>query len=183
MNALRPVAIVIFGMWAAAAPVGAVQASQTPRADAPRTPPADTQPSTPSPAPRPGAAPSAATTPIEPAGFTYSAEGRRDPFVSLLRRGRDARGASTAARPVGLPGLAVGEVTLRGTVRSREGFVAIVQGADQKTYIVRAGDRLFDGTVRTITQNDMVILQQVNDPLSLEKQREVRKILRQTEAN
>jgi hypothetical protein len=37
--------------------------------------------------------------------------------------------------------------------------------------------------VRTITQNDMVILQQVNDPLSLEKQREVRKVLRQVEAN
>jgi Tfp pilus assembly protein PilP len=74
-------------------------------------------------------------------------------------------------------------VTLRGTVRSREGFVAILQGADQKTYIVRAGDKLFDGTVRTITQNDLVILQQVNDPLSLEKQREVRKVLRQVEAN
>jgi hypothetical protein len=29
----------------------------------------------------------------------------------------------------------------------------------------------------------MVILQQVNDPLSLEKQREVRKVLRQAEAN
>jgi hypothetical protein len=29
----------------------------------------------------------------------------------------------------------------------------------------------------------MVILQQVNDPLSLEKQREVRKVLRQVEAN
>jgi hypothetical protein len=28
-----------------------------------------------------------------------------------------------------------------------------------------------------------VILQQVNDPLSLEKQREVRKVLRQAEAN
>jgi len=48
---------------------------------------------------------------------------------------------------------------------------------------VRAGDKLFDGTVRTISQNDMVILQQVNDPLSLEKQREVRKVLRQAEAN
>ena len=74
-------------------------------------------------------------------------------------------------------------MTLRGTVRSREGFVAILQGADQKTYIVRAGDKLLDGTVRTISQNDMVILQQVNDPLSLEKQREVRKVLRQAEAN
>jgi len=48
---------------------------------------------------------------------------------------------------------------------------------------VRPGDKLFDGTVRTVSQTDIVILQQVNDPLSLEKQREVRKVLRQPEAN
>jgi Tfp pilus assembly protein PilP len=124
--------------------------------------------------------------PLEPAGYTYNPEGRRDPFVSLLRRGTTTtRGGvgATGVRPAGLAGLDTAEVTLRGTVRSREGFVAILQGADQKTYIVRAGDKLFDGTVRTISQNDMVILQQVNDPLSLEKQREVRKVLRQAEAN
>jgi hypothetical protein len=46
---------------------------------------------------------------------------------------------------------------------------------------VRPGDKLFDGTVRSISQNVLVILQQVNDPLSLEKQREVRKVLRQTD--
>jgi Tfp pilus assembly protein PilP len=121
--------------------------------------------------------------PIEPPGFTYNPDGRRDPFVSLIRRGTTAKGGGSAARPSGLAGLEVAEVMLRGTVRSREGFVAILQGSDQKAYIVRAGDRLFDGTVRTISQNDMVILQQVNDPLSLEKQREVRKVLRQIEAN
>ena len=120
---------------------------------------------------------------IEPPGFTYTPEGRRDPFVSLVRRGGTAAGGGTGPRPTGLGGLAVGEVTLRGTMRGREGFVGILQGADQKTYIVRAGDRLFDGTIRTISQNDMVIVQQVNDPLSLEKQREVRKVLRQVEAN
>ena len=119
---------------------------------------------------------------IEPPGFAYNPEGRWDPFVSLLRRGADPRG-TPAARPAGLAGLAVGEATLKGTVRSRDGFVAILQGADQKAYIVRPGDKLFDGTVRAVTQNDVVILQQVNDPLSLEKQREVRKVLRQTEAN
>jgi len=120
---------------------------------------------------------------IEPAGFTYNPEGRRDPFVSLIRRGGTAADGGTGTRPAGLAGLAVGEVTLRGTMRGREGFVGVLQGADQKTYIVRAGDRLFDGTIRAISQNDMVIVQQVNDPLSLEKQREVRKMLRQVEAN
>jgi Tfp pilus assembly protein PilP len=119
---------------------------------------------------------------IEPPGFAYVQEGRRDPFISLLQRGSDSRSAS-GSRPAGLAGLAADEVTLRGTIRSREGFVGILQGADSKTYVVRAGDRLFDGTVRTISQSDMVIVQQVNDPLSLEKQREVRKMLRQIEAN
>lgn len=141
---------------------------------------AQQQAPTPTPTPQP---PTVSTEQlIEPAGFTYDPEGRRDPFVSLLRRG-SVPGGVTGPRPAGLPGLAVGEVTLRGTLRGREGYVAILQGADQKTYIVRPGDKLLDGTVRTVSQNDMVIVQQVNDPLSLEKQREVRKVLRQVEAN
>ena len=37
---------------------------------------------------------------------------------------------------------------------------------------------LADGTIRTITAEAVIIQQQVNDPLSLEKQREVRKFLR-----
>ena len=121
--------------------------------------------------------------PAEPAGFAYNSEGRRDPFVSLVGRGAETLGGRIGARPTGLAGLEVAEVTLRGTLRSRDGFVAMLQGADQWTYIVRAGDKLFDGVVRSISQEDMVILQQVNDPLSLANQREVRKVLRQTEAN
>ena len=64
---------------------------------------------------------------------------------------------------------------------SEGAFVGILQGVDSKNYIVRVGDQLSDGTIRSITKDSMVILQQVNDPLSLEKQREVRKLLRQTE--
>lgn len=136
-----------------------------------------------------GATSAAAATPavpvpaadLEPQGFTYEADGRRDPFVSLLRRGSDTERAALGARPQGIAGLGASEVTLKGTLASRGGYVAILQGADSKTYIVHPGERLMDGTVRTITQDAMVILQQVKDPLSLEKQREVRKALRQNE--
>jgi hypothetical protein len=38
-----------------------------------------------------------------------------------------------------------------------------------------------DGSIRTITQDAVVFLQNVDDPLSREKQREVRRVLRQTE--
>ena len=85
------------------------------------------------------------------------------------------------AKMAGLGGLGTSEVSLRGVLTSEGAFVGILQGADSKNYIVRVGDRLSDGTIRSITRDSMVILQQVNDPLSLEKQREVRKLLRQTE--
>lgn len=136
-------------------------------------------PATPA-APAP-AAPVVKADAIEPHGYTYNPDGRRDPFVSLLRRGADLQKLPAGARPPGLAGLAAAEVTLKGTVQSRDGFVGILQGADSKTYIVRPGDKLLDGAVRSITADGVVILQQVNDPLSLQKQREVRKLLRQTE--
>jgi Tfp pilus assembly protein PilP len=117
---------------------------------------------------------------IEPQGFTYNAEGRRDPFVSLTRRGSDDR-ANNGPRASGLAGMASSEVILKGTLISHGGYVGILQGLDNKSYIVRVGDKLSDGAIRSISADAMVILQQVKDPLSLEKEREVRKLLRQTE--
>ena len=120
---------------------------------------------------------------LAPHGYTYTAEGRRDPFVTLLRRGSEVASTTAAARAAGLAGLGAGEVTLRGILASQGAYVAMLLGADEKTYIVRTGDRLADGTIRTITADAMVIDQQVNDPLSTQKRREVRKMLRQTETN
>ena len=115
----------------------------------------------------------------EPQGFSYNPDGRRDPFVSLLRRGVDSR--NTGPKMAGLGGLGTSEVSLRGVLTSEGDFVGILQGVDSKNYIVRVGDKLSDGSIRSISKDSMVIVQQVNDPLSLEKQREVRKLLRQTE--
>lgn len=122
-----------------------------------------------------------ASSALEPQGYTYDPQGRRDPFVSLLRRGSDVTRSSAGSRANGLAGLETSEVTLKGTIASQGTYVGILQGSDNKTYIVRAGDKLLDGTIRAISPDSMVIAQQVTDPLSLEKQREVRKVLRQTE--
>ena len=124
----------------------------------------------------------AASPALQARGFSYNPEGRRDPFVNLLRRGTGVDMSSvTGPRPSGLKGLGAGEVTLKGTMASQGAYVAILQGSDARTYVVHAGEKLFDGTVRSITADSLVILQQVNDPLSKETQREVRKVLRQTE--
>ena len=66
-------------------------------------------------------------------------------------------------------------------MRDRSGFIAMIQAPDNKTYIVRAGDKLMDGTVKSITQDSVIFSQDVNDPLSLVKQREVPKPVRATE--
>jgi Tfp pilus assembly protein PilP len=154
-------------------------ASTTTAPDASAAKPAS-PPVTPTPTPTP-AAPAVAGPALEPQGYTYSPDGRRDPFISLLRRGSNTLKPTLGTRPAGLSGLETSEITLKGTIASQGGFVGILQGSDNKTYIVRAGERLLDGTIRSITQDSMVITQQVTDPLSLEKQREVRKVLRQTE--
>jgi hypothetical protein len=145
------------------------------------TPP---QPAAP-PAPQPGA-PAAGPSNQQPApapgdasagSYTYDPNGRRDPFVSLLFRGGDLRPAGAVRLP-GLPGQLVGELTVKGVLRAKGGFVAILQASDNKTYIGRPGDRVLDGTIKSIAQDAVVFSQDVNDPLSLVKQREVRKAIR-----
>jgi len=133
--------------------------------------------------------PPAAGTPAQPVErsgpppsvFTYQAAGRRDPFVSLA--GRGASPQSTGARPAGLPGILINEVSLKGIMKERSGFIALVQGPDKKTYPVRQGQRLLDGSVKSISQDAVVFSQDVNDPLSTVKQKEVRKTLRSGEEN
>jgi Tfp pilus assembly protein PilP len=171
----------------APAPAPATTPAPAPAAKAPAAaaaPAASPAPAATAGAAAPGAtATQAAPAAVEPQGYTYDPQGRRDPFTSLLRRGGDLSrgGTGVGARPAGLAGLESSEVTLKGTLASQGSYVAIVQGSDNKTYIVKAGDKLLDGTIRAITPDGMVITQQVTDPLSLEKTREVRKVLRQTD--
>ena len=112
------------------------------------------------------------------AGYSYDPAGRRDPFVSLAGRGGEVVTAG-GTRPSGLPGLLVSEVTVKGVLKSpKGGFIALVQAPDNRTYMIHAGDKVFDGTVKAITTDAVVFSQDVNDPLSLVKQREVRKAIR-----
>jgi Tfp pilus assembly protein PilP len=115
-----------------------------------------------------------ATPAVEP--FIYDPGGRRDPFVSLVSRG--VQPAATGKSTGGLSGLTIAEVTLTGVLQSRGAFIALVKGPDGRTFNARVNDRLVDGTIRSITPQGMVIMQEVNDPLSLVKVKEVRKGLR-----
>ena len=80
-------------------------------------------------------------------------------------------------RPAGLPGMLINEVSLKGIMKERTGFVAMLQGPDKKTYVVRPGQRCSTAASSRSRQDAVVFSQDVNDPLSLVKQREVRKTL------
>jgi Tfp pilus assembly protein PilP len=151
---------------------------------APAPPPA-TAPA-PSPAPPPAAEirtlPPPVAAPSQPPSaeaYTYRADGRRDPFRSLVGSGADT--SIGGRRGDGPAGMTLGEISVRGIMQSRGSLVAMIQGPDNKTYLVHQGDKLLDGTIKTITPQGLIVIQEVNDPLSLVKQREVRKLLRSLE--
>src|SRR5439155_24512012 len=111
----------------------------------------------------------------------YQTEGRRDPFLSLVGPVTGESGKDTGRRIMGLAGMTVAEIQVRGVVQSRGSVIAMVLGSDNKTYIVHQGDKLLDGAIKQITPQGLVITQEVNDPLSLVKQREVVKKLKSLE--
>jgi Tfp pilus assembly protein PilP len=120
-------------------------------------------------------APDTTPKPLPPENYTYDPAGRRDPFTNLLGAGANQ---PTSRKGEGPSGIAVAEISVRGVLQSRNGLIAMVQGPDNKTYIVHQGDKLLDGSIKTITNQGLIIEQDVNDPLSVVKQREVRRLLR-----
>lgn len=128
----------------------------------------------------PAVAPHGEAPPAPPVNYVYAPDGRRDPFVSLVKGGAtsSAPQPNGQSRPAGLAGVAVEELVVRGVVQSRGGWLAIVASPSGRTYMIRPGDQLLDGLVREIDGRSVVLMQDVSDPLSLAKQREVRKFLR-----
>jgi type IV pilus assembly protein PilP len=148
--------------------LGAAQPPTVPAAPAPQgTPPAQK--------------PAAPAPPPVPENYAYQPAGRRDPFTSLIGGGPGTDSGMGLRRGEGAAGIAVAELTVRGVVQSRNGMTAMIQGPDKKTYVVHVGDKLADGVIKAVTLQGLVIVQEVNDPLSLVKQREVTKRLRSLE--
>ena len=103
---------------------------------------------------------------VEGTGFSYDSRGRRDPFISL------ALGLNILApdvRPPGLGGMLIQEVSLRGLVKTSEGYIAMIQGTDNKSYFAREGVRMYDGMIELIDSEKVVFRQEINDPLRIEK--------------
>lgn len=93
------------------------------------------------------------------AGGARAADGqdaeRRDPFADPFR---SSAAPETPARPRGLAGVDVDALTLHGLVRIGGGYVAVVESADGRSHVLRGGERLFDGAVRSVTAEGVEIV-------------------------
>lgn len=119
-----------------------------------------------------------------PGGFTYNPQGRRDPFVSLQKPVAADRGPKT--RKPGMEGFLIQEVALKGIVKtsgggagvaSKPGYIAIFLGTDGKSYFVTVGQRMFDGVITAVDASSVSFRQEVTDPLSPVKTRDLKKSL------
>jgi Tfp pilus assembly protein PilP len=122
-------------------------------------------------------APTAVVAPPQDS-YIYQSDGRRDPFTPLTHSGVELK---TTKRGEGAAAFTVDEISVRGVMQTRERLVAMVQGPDNKTYVVHPGDKFADGVIKTVTTQGLVVVQDITDPLSTQKQREVRKLLRSLE--
>jgi Tfp pilus assembly protein PilP len=109
-----------------------------------------------------------------PSVYTYEVGGRRDPFRSLLVRNPSDK---DRVRPPGLAGVMVDELELQGTIKIKQGWVAMMRGPDNKSHLIRKGTTLFDGEVVEVSATEVTFRQNVNDPTNPKPFREVVKAL------
>ena len=109
--------------------------------------------------------------------YTYDPAGRRDPFRSLLVRERNSGGP---ARPPGIAGISIDDIVIHGIWKTKAGWVAQIRATDNQSYLIRAGDLLYDGEVTRVDSNEVQFRQNLNDPQSVKPFREVTKQLNAT---
>ncbi len=86
----------------------------------------------------------------------YSSRGRRDPFKDLLARQEGEKRATAAAAAAGGPQMTVDNVRLIGIVKLGNEYTAILAGPQEFPLFVKAGHRLSDGFVLSITDSRVV---------------------------
>jgi hypothetical protein len=112
----------------------------------------------------PGSAPAAAESEVKQA--------RRDPFESLLGRQLNKAPANL---PPGKLGLQVSTLRLDGIVRAPNGMIAVVSNPQARTYFLREGDRLYDGSVEKISMDAVSFHEEGKDAFGKPVERQVNK--------
>jgi hypothetical protein len=103
-------------------------------------------------------------------------QARRDPFESLVNRQKGAADAGKALPP-GKAGLQVSTLRLDGIVKAPNGMIAVVSNPQARTYFLREGDHLYDGTVEKILMDGVSFHEEGKDAFGKPVERQVNKRL------
>lgn len=99
---------------------------------------------------------------------------RRDPFESLTSR-QDAAAKMAANLPPGKAGLQVSSLRLDGIVKAPNGMIAVVSNPQSRTYFLREGDQLYDGSVDKIALDSVSFHEMGKDAFGKPVERQVNK--------
>ncbi|MGA8199040.1 MAG: hypothetical protein WB814_03190 [Candidatus Sulfotelmatobacter sp.] len=106
----------------------------------------------------------------QPEEKKWAMTGKRDPFFSPIVQEPSGSGCSTGKKC-----LEIGQINLRGVVKSGNGFIAVVTNSLNKAYFLRENDPVFNGYVVRITGDTVVFQETVQDKLGKAMTREVTK--------
>jgi hypothetical protein len=102
-------------------------------------------------------------------------EKRRDPFVSPIVRAVSTGPSQTCSG--GKHCLAPDDITVRGIVKSQNGWIAVVENSAKRTFFLHEKDEIFNAVIVKITQDSLVIREQSFDNLGKQVTHEVVKRL------
>lgn len=112
----------------------------------------------------------------------YEPMNRRDPFLNpLLLKSKEGPADEELPRGPLVPGIAgmyVGQVKLLGTSISEESQTAVFEGTDRRVYFLRTGDRLYDGFVKSVGAEAVVLVRETRFKSGNAKIEEITKRLR-----
>jgi len=103
----------------------------------------------------------------KPEDKKWAMNGKRDPFFSPVVQ-QNGSGCSTGKKC-----LEIGNINLRGVVKSDAGFIAVVTNNLNKAYFLRENDPVFNGYVVKITGDSVVFQETVQDKLGKPFTREI----------
>jgi hypothetical protein len=98
----------------------------------------------------------------------WAMSGKRDPFFSPVVQQSSGSGCATGKKC-----LEIGQINVRGVVKSDNGFIAVVTNTLNKAYFLHENDPVFNGYVVRITGDSVVFQETFQDKLGKPLTREV----------
>ena len=98
---------------------------------------------------------------------SYRSENRKDPFFHIPPAPKNPNSSkdddeeiSRGLPPPGIAGTFIKDAVVEGIAIRSDRRTAIVRGTDKRAYFLQEGDRLFDGYLRTIRDDSVVLIRE-----------------------